>query len=533
MKVAHFANVKPNQAGISGTAIDMVSAERAVGIDSQLIDYAGNNKPCIVGIKNNKVTTVGPSWAKTADILVRHSAIPPYIQSLNIPQVMCLHGRPEYGFMLHYNGKTALLGEYFQCAKDTKYKSFLTFWKEHLHYLNILMPDRKFDYVPAMVDLDVCKPDGIRVDYDTDGGVPNILIADMWREDTTPFNVLLATAKYVRKYNHKARVHIYGLQKRDESPVKDVIGKMKKACVISQSETIVRNMDQIYRGADILVTPHRIATRVIREALASGLPMVAGQGCPYTKYTADARNTEGFAAKINECWNDIKDNWKKASKDARAMAEKNFNFEQAGRAALQIYERIMKEPKPKIEIRSKPVIYNFIAYAPGDKKNLGGTYNQYMNLLALDDDWACFLDHDAMFTTTDWYKQLYEIIAANPEYGCLSAITNRVGNPEQKVANLKDTHDIIYHRRIGIAAQLQKRTEVMDVTNTHCISGVVILVKKSTWKKAGGFKDGFLGVDNDFHQRIVKAGLKVGVMRGIYVYHFYRAENSKLKPVTV
>jgi len=130
LKIAHFAHVKPNQAGISGTAIDMVAAERAVGIDAQLIDYEGNRKPCIVGIENNGVKTVGPSWAKTADIIVRHSAIPPYIEVLNKPQVMCLHGRPEYGFMLHYNGKSQLLGEYFRCAKDPKYRAFLTRWRQ-------------------------------------------------------------------------------------------------------------------------------------------------------------------------------------------------------------------------------------------------------------------------------------------------------------------------------------------------------------------------------------------------------------------
>ncbi len=73
---------------------------------------------------------------------------------------------------------------------------------------------------------------------------------------------------------------------------------------------------------------------------------------------------------------------------------------------------------------------------------------------------------------------------------------------------------------------------VMDVTKSHCISGVVMIIKKSVWKKAGGFKKGFLGVDNDFHQRVVRTGGKVGVCRGLYVYHTYRADkDSELQPV--
>jgi len=81
MKIAHFAKFGPNQAGISGTAIDMVMAERKAGMDSILIDYDGK-KPCMVGHTSGEVVTVGPSKAYDADIIVRHSAIPPQIEAL-------------------------------------------------------------------------------------------------------------------------------------------------------------------------------------------------------------------------------------------------------------------------------------------------------------------------------------------------------------------------------------------------------------------------------------------------------------------
>ena len=529
LKVAHFGKFGPTQAGISGTAIDMVMAERAVGIDAQLIDYDGK-KPCMVGLTSGEVTTVGPSWAEKADIIVRHSAIPPKTQALNKPQVMCLHGRPEYTFLLQYNKKLALIDEYLKCAKDPQYKGFITFWEEHRPYLERLLPGTKIDYVPAMVNLDIYNPNGISLNYNGTGGSPNILICDMFRDDTTPFNVLMAAAEYVEKYNPKAKVHIYGLQRRNENPVKAIIDSLKNVNIIGEAEPLTKDMPRIYRANDILVTPHHIATRVIREALASGLPIVAGRGCPYTQYVADARDTNGFAKVIRQCWNDSKGNRPQASKEARKEAETNFNLKQAGDAAKKIFERILKEPAPKIKITTKPMIYNFVAYAPGDKENLGNTYNQYMSLVG-DDGWACFLDHDAMFTTEDWYKQLENIIAENPEYDLFSACTNRVGNPGQRIAGLDETHDIMYHRGIGKRLQSQGGTDVNDVTNSHCISGVVMIVSKKAWKKVGGFKAGFLGVDNDFHQRIAKAGLKVGVAKGLYVYHYYRADGKGLKPV--
>ncbi len=529
LKVAHFAHVAPNQAGIAGTAIDMVMAERTAGIDSQIIDFQGNGKPCRVGLEYRGVKVVGPSWAAKADIIVRHSAVPQQLKNSGKPIIMCLHGRPEYGFLLQYYKRMDLLAEWFKCASDPHYRTFITFWKEHLDYFNILMPNNTVDYVPAMVDLKNFKPRGIKYDYDDMGGIPNIVIADMFREDVNPFNVLVAASVFVHKYCPEARVHIYGLQRITESPVKDLLDAMRKANVLGEATTLVTKMDRVYRSADILITPHHIATRSIREALASGVPIVAGQGCPYTDFTADEKYTEGYAKEIARCWNTIKNSNGEYRQAARAMAEKSFNLKQAGEAALEIYERVMKEPKPKIKVRTKPMIYNFIVYATdseGGGKDVGTAYNRYMNLLPKDDDWACFIDHDAMFTTEDWFKQLGDILAENSEYGLLTACTNRIGNPEQKIAKLQDTHDMLYHRVIGRQLRQQGDLTVKDVTKTHCISGVVMLVKKSVWQKAGGFKDGFLGVDNDFHQRVAKAGFKIGVMRGLYVYHCYRADNE-------
>ena len=70
-------------------------------------------------------------------------------------------------------------------------------------------------------------------------------------------------------------------------------------------------------------------------------------------------------------------------------------------------------------------IYTLIPYDL--EKNLGGAYNKFMDLLE-DDDWAVFLDHDAMFTTTDWMKTIQETITQNPEYGFFTCLTNRIGS---------------------------------------------------------------------------------------------------------
>jgi GT2 family glycosyltransferase len=69
-----------------------------------------------------------------------------------------------------------------------------------------------------------------------------------------------------------------------------------------------------------------------------------------------------------------------------------------------------------------------------------------------------------------------------------------------------------------------------DVSNREVLSGHLMLLKKSVWKKIGGFTEkGMLGIDNDLHWRIKKKKEKVYIMKGIYIFHWYRWPDSKNK----
>ena len=177
------------------------------------------------------------------------------------------------------------------------------------------------------------------------------------------------------------------------------------------------------------------------------------------------------------------------------------------------------------------MIYTFIAYAPKERdKDLAWAYNDCMKLLKNDEDWACFIDHDAMFTTPNWYHQLNDIIKKHPEYSCFTAMTNRVCASWQipQFVN-KNNHDISYHRGIGAKLQAENYNVVLDVTKppTTQLSGVMILYKKSTWKDVPFERyapNRLTGTDNILHMALQKKGYKVGLMCGIYLYHWYRAE---------
>jgi hypothetical protein len=184
------------------------------------------------------------------------------------------------------------------------------------------------------------------------------------------------------------------------------------------------------------------------------------------------------------------------------------------------------------------MIYTFIAYAPKEHdRDLAWAYNEFMKLLPNDDDWACFIDHDAMFTTTDWYPQLEKIVEENPGYSCLCCATNGAYAEWQIPIGInRINHDIKYHRKIGAELQEANGDRVVDVTecsnlpaplDSSPLSGVVILYKKSAWKEVP-FRllepNRLTGIDNLLHLDLRDKGHKVGLMSGIYVYHWHRAD---------
>ena len=156
-------------------------------------------------------------------------------------------------------------------------------------------------------------------------------------------------------------------------------------------------------------------------------------------------------------------------------------------------------------------------------KNLGKAYNEFMKLLDKD-DYAVFLDRDAMFCSTFYGKQI-EYIVENHGADLYTCMTNRV-NCKQQLSNVQWTeNNMAYHiAHANYLADSEHRHEVEDITAIHPeLSGVMMVVSKRGWEMVGGFReDKMLGIDNDYHVRIRSTGGQVWLMRGVYVYHWYR-----------
>lgn len=154
--------------------------------------------------------------------------------------------------------------------------------------------------------------------------------------------------------------------------------------------------------------------------------------------------------------------------------------------------------------------------------NLGAAYNAAMDLLP-EDGWACLLDHDAAFTTTQWHRQLEEAIALRPE-GTFTGVTNRIyceWQQAREAARLKDqpfSDDMAEHRKIG-QARLKIRT-LLDATDASGWGGFLMCLSKKSWRAAGGFADGLFCVDHMMHYALRAAGRRVYCVEGLYIYHW-------------
>ena len=160
-------------------------------------------------------------------------------------------------------------------------------------------------------------------------------------------------------------------------------------------------------------------------------------------------------------------------------------------------------------------------------KQIGKSYNQCMELLPHDHDWACFTDGDTLFTTYDYGKQIEEVIAAHPTCRAFTAYTNRVGCKWQVAPGSNwENDDMEWHRAFGLKLQQENRTKILDysrVSREHVMSGFLILIRKDLWRQLGGFREeGMLGVDNDLHYKIMRHREKFYLMTGVYLYHWYR-----------
>ena len=326
MKIVHSAIATPNRCGLYETTRELVAAERALGVDARIYDpapveqfYPGDEDR---GVPISRDAT----WALGADLIVSHSGhdnTP--LQHSGQPVVHVAHGRPLSTFLGERNGKAPGLTYATQRRKSARFRAAVTFWPEYLPYLRNIWAPKPAHAVPAMVDLEYWRPG--QADYGFAGrrGGYNVVMFDPWsREDSSPYHCIHAF-KLFRETCPDARLHMFAWDgnKKGLGGITNLLGD--GGGTVNRWCTDVR---EVLWSADMLITPHRIHTRSIREAMACGLQVVSGRDC-------HPEDVEGFARAMS---------YKREHPEpTRKLAEALFDPTESARAFLAVAESALDE----------------------------------------------------------------------------------------------------------------------------------------------------------------------------------------------
>lgn len=154
------------------------------------------------------------------------------------------------------------------------------------------------------------------------------------------------------------------------------------------------------------------------------------------------------------------------------------------------------------------------------EKNFGRAINERCAIVS-DNDWICLTDGDMLFLTPDWGKQIAEVIQKH-DYSLYGCVTNRLAMPTQRHnGEFSNNHDMLYHYQIAKQRESERWAEVTDITSERVIAGMFMLFPKALWNKIK-FQEKTLHFDSLFSKAVVAQGGRLGLIEGLYAYHFYR-----------
>ena len=326
LKVAHVAFFAPGGNGLYETVREFVMFERRLGWNSNVVDprpYEARRKvTCARGkcdgcgheikfpIKveeqgarppawqGDREVCIAPlEWGLSADVIVSHSGLnEEQWKGCPAPRIHVAHGRPNNSYRIERGGGSDIIRVYSEMHKDPRWKMMVTLWEPYRPYLEMLFP--RVEVVPAFVDLGHWRRVETGYDFGGCGALVNVVCADIWREDKDPFWAVFAFREYARAHP-EAKLHLYGLDGNGRG--RDTLLKcLKDRNMLGEVRKPVRNLRDVYSAATVLMTPHTIATRTVREALACGLSVVAGKGNPFTPYTVDYEDPRGAVGVIEK-----------------------------------------------------------------------------------------------------------------------------------------------------------------------------------------------------------------------------------------
>ncbi|MFA7217792.1 MAG: ATP-grasp fold amidoligase family protein [Dehalococcoidales bacterium] len=194
----------------------------------------------------------------------------------------------------------------------------------------------------------------------------------------------------------------------------------------------------------------------------------------------------------------------------------NKDYLNLGKEKLEKAQRVIQHVRKRnatIEVK--------IPY--GLNMDLAGAYNHAMEDSKT--DWVLLLDHDVFVSCNPhWYDMCIEAVrTVSDRVGLITCVSNPRHNKNkgsQWADIIINSPDLDLH--VQAAYELyQKYGMTLRRVTTQKVAGFFMLVRKSVWKdlKFRGVGKGVDLIDWDFCERLLKKGLHIYELPGLYVYH--------------
>ncbi len=349
MTIVHFAPYAPHACGLYEAAKDMYSADTRAGHDTYFADTGpvadGVQQPGKIGETDRRgdviLTTSDPKVVFDADVIIAHTGVSDnWLVKSQAPVIWILHGRPLACFRPEQNGGPPSYSLIAEVASWPRIHKMVTFWDHHVPYWKPIIPDEKLVCLDAPpIDERRFSPEGPVHDFGVFKGKYNIVIAESWREDVDIFEVTHGAIEAARRMEGKGlKFHFYAM----ESPLKcwdyliEALRKLgAKGDIVGRSSRI----SEVYRAADLLLSPQRIVTRSIGEAISCGTPVIAAIGCDHAQYHARPDEPGEVADVIEVAVNDIINDGELVSKSVQRSA-KQFTLARYSEQMQEVYDSV-------------------------------------------------------------------------------------------------------------------------------------------------------------------------------------------------
>ena len=347
MIICHIAPFAPNRCGLYEAARDMARADIVGGNEVIFVDAGitinGERQEPVIGQVDDragfKIVSVNPDMISEADVIIMHTGCSDnWIVKNQAPLIWAVHGRPLACFRPEIQGKMNSYSLYKHVAEWKRTKKMLYFWPEFKNDWSVFVPENKnlcLDY--PVVDSNRFSPQG-QSHILSEKGKYNLLVCDSEREDIGLYELVVGCIEACKKIKC-LKIHFFGFDFPLPQCWDILLGKLKEVGGLGELQGRVTNMELVYRAMDGLISPNRIITRTIAEAISCHVPVITEYGCKVSNYWCNMALSNDVATTIQCFIDDLEAGANRKDIEEKA---KLFSMKSYSKKMNEIYKEVLK-----------------------------------------------------------------------------------------------------------------------------------------------------------------------------------------------